>query len=344
MGGMWSPKDDHTSGGRLGRDHTLPDVPNHFIRDFLLEQIDQGVNEAAELSISRRKSVRRALLPDLTADEVKEYGDILSNKREDVARAERAEAGISEEDATPEEIRKCELKRTMYLYSLKNEKQAEAVLQQQKVVKGIDTTVDLTPRARPGAIRDYEKYGPLRRSVVFHDPWRRLRAETELAPPVHMGRDCDQIRLMIRRFCFWEGEGERHFDWHDNEFEIDEFRHALVITRQTLTAFLRKKGPGNGDQSQAYELAWEFFKRRELLGYPLTKGEKREGKAPWEMNSSGSGDNGGDDEAVEEADEPRASVPNLRRSKRQNPEANPDVNSSKRVKTTTTSSRTRSSR
>ncbi|KAL1851102.1 hypothetical protein Daus18300_012649 [Diaporthe australafricana] len=344
-GGWWSPKDDHTRGGRLGRDHILSDVPNHFIRDFLLEQIDQGVNQAAELSILQRKTARRALLPDLTADEVKEYSDILANKREDVARAERAEAGIPEEDATPEEIAKCELKRTMFLYNLKNEKQAKEVLHQQEVVKAIDTAVDLTPRVRPGVIRNYEKYGPLRRSVVFHDPVRHLRVETELDPPVHMDWDCDQIRLMIRRFCFWDGEGERHFDWHDTEFDIEEFQHALMITRATLTAFLRKKGPENGDKSQAYELAWEFFKRRELLGYPLRKGVKREGKAPWEMSSSEGSDNGSDDEPAEEVDEPRASVPNLRRSKRHNPpEADPGEESSKRVKTTTTSNRTRRSR
>lgn len=80
-------KDDYVRDGRLGRDHTLPDVPNHFIRDWLLAQIDQGVNEVEHLNQVQRGAARRAILPDLTADEVSEYGKILAKRRDDDARA-----------------------------------------------------------------------------------------------------------------------------------------------------------------------------------------------------------------------------------------------------------------
>lgn len=334
-GGMWSPSRDFTSGGRLGRDHTLSDVPNHFIRDFLLEQIDQSVNEAAELSEDQRQTARRTLLPDLTADEVNNYCEALAKQREEVHRAYRAKHGIPEEDATPEHIRKCRLKRIMLRYGLEKERQAEDILKQEEVVAAIDTTVDLTPCVRPDTVRDYGKYGPLRRSVIFPSPWPgRTRIEAELAPPAYIDWECDQIRSMIRRFCFCEGEGQRSYDWEDSEFDLDEFQKALAISRQTLTAFLKKRGPENGDKSQAYELAWEFFKRRALLGYPLTKGEKKEGKAPWRETSSEDGTEGNRDEDMEEVGVLRASDSNRRPFKRRIHEPHSDEDSSKRPKST----------
>ncbi|KAI3391040.1 hypothetical protein diail_8091 [Diaporthe ilicicola] len=345
-GGSWAGRDDFARGGRLGRDHihTLSDVPNHFIRDFLVEQMEERVNEAAELSEDQRQTALRALLPDLTADEVKEYCDISAKRREDEDRAYRAKYGIPEADATPEQIRKYELKCIMLIYGFKHERQAEDVLKQQEAVKSVDTTVDLTPRVRPGAVRKYEKYGPLTRSVIFPSG-PKLLSETKLAPPVQMDRDCDQIRLMIRRFCLWEGEGEPNYDMMHFEFDLDDFQKALGITRQNLTAFLRKKGPKNGDKSQAYELAWEFFKRRELLGYPLTMGEKREGMmTPLEVIRREHGLQASDDEADDEPDVLRSRDHNSRPAKRQNEEADPGEDSSKRSRTTSMSTRRRSSR
>lgn len=334
--GFWSFKDDYVSGGRLGRNHTLPDVPNHFVRDFLLEQIDEKENEAAALDEDQRQAARRALFPDLTADQLSEYSQVLAKKREDDARADRAKNGIPEEDATPEQIRKCTLKRIMLSFGFKDEKQAEVVLKLNEAVEAVDTTVDLTPRARPGAIRDYDKYGPLRRSVLFPGPERGpTRCEDALPPPILMDRDCDQVRLMIRRFCL---EGPPLSYPGDGEFTINNLHSALGITRQTLTAFLKKKGPENGYKSQAYELAWEFFKRREMLGYPSWEGEVVEGRFD-EGHSSIDSDDSGDDEATEEVDVVGANGPSRRASKRPNEEADPGENRSKRAKATTMPSR-----
>lgn len=327
---MWSPKNDYVSGGRLGRDHTLSDVPNHFIRDFLLEQIDEGVNEAEELDEDQRQSARRALFPDLTAGQLSEYSEALAKKREDDARAYRAENGIPEKDATPEQIHKCALKRIMLRHGFKHEKQAETVLQLHEAAEAVDTTVDLTPSVRPGAVRDYEKYGPLRRSVLWPGPERGpCRLENMISPPVQMDRDCDQIRLIIRRFCSGDRAPAYPRDW---EFNIDNFHSALGITRQTLTSFLKKKGPENGVKSQAYELAWEFFKRRELIGYPSWDGEVVHGKVQ-EMDNSEESD-ADDDEATEAVDVDRASDSERRPTKRKNDETAPGEDRSKRAKST----------
>lgn len=339
-GGLWSPKNDYVSGGRLGRDHTLSDVPNHFVRDWLLEQIDEQANEAEELDEEQRQTLQRVLCPDLTADEVGEYSEVRAKKREDEQRAYRAKYGIPEENATPEEIRKCELKRIMLDYGFKHERQAETVLRMHEALKAVDTTVDLTPRVRPGAVRDYKKYPPLRKwSVLFPNTVGGvLQLEAELPPPVQIDRDCDQIRLMIRRFCLQE-EDEPVTIWGaDGQFELDQFVGALGISRQTMTAFLKKKGPENGDKSQAYELAWEFLKRRELCGFPLVQSE-RVVRVLDEEDSSLDGDEGGEEQATEEVDVLRARDSNRRSSKRPNEESDPGKQRSKRTRTTTIPSR-----
>lgn len=334
--GLWSLKDDYVtvSGGRFGRErkHTLSDVPNHFVRDFLLEQVDDKVNEGAALNEDQRNAARKTLYPDLTADQLSKYSQVLKKKREDDQRAYRAENGIPEEDATPEQIRKCALKRIMLCHGFKHERQAETVLQLHEAAEAVDTTVDLTSSVRPGAVRDYEKYGPLRRSVLWPGPERGpCRIENMISPPLQMDRDCDQIRLIIRRFCLEDRAPAYPRDW---EFNIDNFHSALGITRQSLASFLKKKGPENGVKSQAYELAWEFFKRRELIGYPSWDGEVVHGKVQ-EMENSVESD-ADDDEATEEVDvdADRASGSEPRPSKRQNDEAAPGEDRSKRIKST----------
>lgn len=339
ISGVWSHKDDYVKGGRLGRNHTLSDVPNHFVRDFLLEQIDEKVDEAEALDETQRQIALRALFSDLTADQLSEYREFFAKKREAEQRAYRAKYGIPEEDATPEEIRKCELRRIMLDYGFKHEREAEAVVRLYDAVEAVDTSVDLTPRVRPGVTRNYQKYGPLRRSVIFPGIQVVGRGETVLPLSMEIDRDCDQIRLMIRRFCFWEKD--YHYTCYKNngEFELEDFVTALGITRQTLAAFLKKKGPENGDKSQAYELAWEFFKRRELLGDPLDKEELMKRRFDAEGNRSVDSDDGGDDEDAEEVDMDRASGSDQRPSKRQNDEEDPAEGRNKRTKTATGSRR-----
>ncbi|KAG8159622.1 hypothetical protein KVR01_010259 [Diaporthe batatas] len=344
IGGMWSLKDDYVSGGRLGRNHTLPDVPNHYIRDWMLEQIDLGENEVEPLSQDDRELARRALLPDLTADQVKEYSNILAKRREDKLRAERAANGIPEADATPEEIRKCALKRAMIRYDLESEKQAEAAIKLEDALEAVDTTVDMTPRVRPGVVRNYDKYKPIRRSVLYpHLPsYATPPCEIGLSLPVQIDRDCDQIRLMIRRFCHFDEDWPRlcyQYSHHD-DFGLEVLPSILGVSRQTLAAFVRQKGQDKGEQSKAYQLAWEFFKRRELLGYPLVKDEEllaiRAGRKDARADTS----NSGDDEVVEETETVRANSSDRRSSKRKiNDEQERSDGGRKKTKTTATPSR-----
>lgn len=286
------------------------------------------MNEAAALDEGQRQTARSALYSDLTAEDLSEYSEALAHKKEDDLRAYRAKNGIPEEDATPEETRKCTLKRIMLCFGFENEKQAETVLKLNEAVEAVDTTVDLTSRVRPGAVHDYGKYAPLRRSVLFPGTERGpTRCEVALSPSLKMDRDCDQIRLIIRRFCL----EVRNLSYpRDGKFHINNIRSALGITRQSLTAFLNKKGPENGVKSQAYELAWEFFKRRGMLDYASWDGEVVESRFG-EENSSVSGD----DEASEEVDVVEASGADVRTSKRQNEEADPGEERGKRTRTTT---------
>lgn len=344
-GGMWNFTDDYVTGGRLGRDHTLPDVPNHYVRDWMLEQIDEGVNDIEDLDEDQRQALRRAILPDLTADEIRKYSEALSKQREDVSRAERAENGIPEPDATPEEIRKCRLKRIMIEYGYEREKQAELMLNLEEALEAVDNTVDLTPHVRPGVVRNYEKYGPLRRSVLFPH-FSLTRCESELSPPVQIDRDCDQIRLMIRRFCGFDEEWPRlcYQYSHLDDFGIEGLLEVLPITQQTLTAFLKKKGPENGDHSQAYELAWEFFKRRELLGYPLLKDEELAAiDAARKERGAGSHD-GGSDDSIEEVDVILPDASNPISGKRRQEEVDSSESRSKKAKTTDMPNERRSER
>lgn len=66
--------------------------------------------------------------------------------------------------------------------------------------------------------------------------------------------------------------------------------------------FLKGKGPENGDQSQAYELAWEFFKRRDLVGYPLVKDEEMASGIAIRENRKLGIDEDGNDEVIEDVD------------------------------------------
>lgn len=265
----------------MGRDHTLDDVPNHYVRDFLLSYI----NNIRGYTEEQKEAGRKALFPDLTSGDVKDYSALLAKKMEDEEDDERMSMGIPGRNAPPEEIRKYRLKMIMMTHEVKNEKQAEAILRQQDVVRAIDGSVDLEPIETPIATRQYERWKQLTYSVLKPNELRS-HDESALEPPRQIDRNCDQIRLMIRRFCCYE-DPESMYDMSDNDFSLDEFHKALQIQRTQMTTFLAKKGPKEGAGTKAYHLAWEFFKKRELLGYPLKKGEDKAVRRDRDHNLSG---------------------------------------------------------
>ncbi|KAK3387767.1 hypothetical protein B0H63DRAFT_559224 [Podospora didyma] len=78
-GGTWK-----VSGGRLGRDHTLSDVPNCYVRDCLMDCINRKI-EAME---RKKKSIRKAAFSDLTEVEIETYCGLVAKRMEELLAAE----------------------------------------------------------------------------------------------------------------------------------------------------------------------------------------------------------------------------------------------------------------
>lgn len=83
--GMWTPSTGLIIGGRLGRDHTLSDVPNHYVRDRLMNYI------LTQLDEDKREASKRAVFSDLSATELQEYSDIILQKQREIDEKEQAE-------------------------------------------------------------------------------------------------------------------------------------------------------------------------------------------------------------------------------------------------------------
>ncbi|KAI1763488.1 hypothetical protein GGR53DRAFT_364603 [Hypoxylon sp. FL1150] len=250
-GGTLTASSGLVSGGRLGRDHRLSDVPNHYVRDTLMNYIVTRLEE------DRREKVKTAVFPDLSAAELEEYSDIIMQKQREIDEKEQAEW---------DEARQAYLRREAQRNS-----EAANLERQDTLIKEIDKSIDLTPK--PGfAVRNYSKSGQSRIC------WSVLKPPIDVPGP-HQGdgmsmepeerdvevgedidRDCDQIRAMIARFIQDSG-------WSANQFRWALSRH---ITRRQLINFLEKRGPSAGKQTHVFPLAWEFFKKREMLGYPIS--------------------------------------------------------------------------
>ncbi|KAI0836933.1 hypothetical protein F5Y06DRAFT_272613 [Hypoxylon sp. FL0890] len=233
--GMFNMRTKLVSDGRLGRDHMLSDVPNHYVRDRLMDYINTQLEE------DQRENARKAVFSDLTPAEIEQYSALIMKKAEE------------DRPKTHEE---------MIALIAGNRRIATArermyVLQQAMALEEVDTYVDLTPK--PGfAIRDYRRPGPICRSVVEPGRHQLTPAEQSINPGTDIDRDCDQIRAMIAIFIT------------KTEWTADQFRLTLQdVERKELTSFLEKDGPKKGNKN-VFELAWEFFKRREMLGLPLT--------------------------------------------------------------------------
>jgi len=239
------------SGGRLGRDHTLDDVPNHFLRDCLLDYIETVLEEKL------RHKVRKAVFPDLTVAQLKEYGDELAQAKADDAEEER-QARAAPRRRQP----KKELPSTGGIGW--EARVQQRVQQQAAALMAVDDTIPLTPC--PGFALHRQFSDHTQGSVIIPDS-EPLPGEAELDVGTDIDRNCDQIRALIKIFLREEA------GW-----DIDQFRRALdrdgrygsnPISRQRMTEFLEKRGPGDGKRCGVFAYAWEFFRKRELLGLPL---------------------------------------------------------------------------
>ncbi|KAI5924520.1 hypothetical protein F4810DRAFT_664019 [Camillea tinctor] len=187
-----------------------------------------------ELEESKRDAARAAVFPDLTPSEVEQYSALIAKKRE--------------ED---------ELEVTKANQPL--DKESKERIRQTRAMQSIDHEIDLTPR--PGLhTRNYNRLSApkIRRSVITPNVAHAGAAQLALDIGTDIDLDCDQVRAMIKRFTC---EGE----WY-----IDEFRWALgAVSRATMISFLEMRGPEKGKRSVVYELAWEFLRTRERLGFPI---------------------------------------------------------------------------
>lgn len=233
--GMLDGRIGRVTGGRLGRDHMLSDVPNHFVRDCLMNYINTQLEE------DKREDARKAVFSDLTPDEIERYSILIMEK------AER------DKPKSDEEL----IARVSGDKQLKHPSERARVLQLGIAIDRIDEEIDLTPKPRFARRDHYREV--LHRSVVRPGLKRVDTEEARIDVGLDIDRDCDQIRAMIARFT------------NGTEWTVDQFRLVLGdVPRPKLSAFLEMDGPRKGIASPIYALAWEFFKKREMLGYPLT--------------------------------------------------------------------------
>ncbi|KAI1653451.1 hypothetical protein F4813DRAFT_374345 [Daldinia decipiens] len=237
ISGMLELGNGLVSHGRLGRSHMLADVPNQYVRDRLMDYI------ITELEDDQKECAKKAVFPDLSATELEQYSALIEKEVE------------KNKPKTRDEM----IARIAGKKPLRTESEMERVLDQAYAMDQVDKDIDLTPQ--PGfSIRDYGRPGPLVRSVVQPGLRQLTPEESGLNVGIDIDKDCDQIRVMI--VCFVDGKG----------WTADQFRWALGnVSRQQLTTFLLERGPKQGVNNSIFHHAWEFFKKREILGLPLTE-------------------------------------------------------------------------
>ncbi|KAI1803188.1 hypothetical protein F4811DRAFT_525873 [Daldinia bambusicola] len=222
--------------GRLGRKHMLADVPNNFVRDRLMDYI------ITQLEDHQQESAKKAVFPDLSASELEQYTALIMKKIE------------ASKPKTQDEM----ISQIVGNKPIKTNDEMRSVLSQAYAIDQVNQDVNCTPQ--PGfGIRSYARPGPIIRSVVQPGLKELTLGESRLDVGTDIDMDCDQIRAIIVRFT--NGSG----------WTADQFRLALSgVSRAHLTVFLHKRGPRKGADSPVYQLAWEFFKKREALSLPLT--------------------------------------------------------------------------
>lgn len=77
------------SGGRLGRDHQLVDVPIHYFRDRLMDYIAVNLPEDKQ---DKQEAARTAICPELTDAEIEEYARLIAQERWEIEKPEREAA------------------------------------------------------------------------------------------------------------------------------------------------------------------------------------------------------------------------------------------------------------
>ena len=99
-----------------------------------------------------------------------------------------------------------------------------------------------------------------------HGPRSDLKSHDINCEGMLLDKNCDQIRNSIRLFL------------DGGEFGVGEFCRAIRVSNKSLNSFLRQHGPTKGTASATYTSAWEFFKKREIIGWPAQSNKKGNGR------------------------------------------------------------------
>ncbi|KAB5578560.1 hypothetical protein GE09DRAFT_555388 [Coniochaeta sp. 2T2.1] len=232
---------DCVSGGRLGRDHTLEDVPIHFFRDMLMDCVGVLVDD------EHRQAARKAICPELTDAQIEEYDALVKEQK----RLREARLEAEREDEQFKAAQK------VAAGPLKSKKEARVIGDLYDALMCVDDEVNLARYLIATGTRNPDRPKMISRSVVRpnHAP---LAAEGMIEYQDSIDYDCDQVRAMIKIFI------------DDGDWTIDQFRQTLGVTRQQLVKFLSGRGDSHALLSAAYQLSWEFFNWRDQLGLPLS--------------------------------------------------------------------------
>ncbi|KAK3331693.1 hypothetical protein B0T19DRAFT_413817 [Cercophora scortea] len=135
---------------------------------------------------------------------------------------------------------------------------------------GINANISLAPGG-PYQRRDYRRARAIWRSVLYPDLHQRsdIRSDSErdLEVGANIDLNCDQVRAMIKIFLTTTNWTVREFRAATRPKDI----HPGTLNNTEWVLFLVKRGPREGNNFLGYQMAWEFFKRRELLGFPLVQ-------------------------------------------------------------------------
>jgi hypothetical protein len=252
VGVMWGGEEGGiVHGGRLGRDHTLTDVPNHFFRDEIMDHINR-----AEVEEDKKQAARTAVFSDLSSAEIAAYSAFIPTTRDEERRKEQ------EEDDRLDEIMNTHKPKPKSILEAKN------ILKQEALLDSIPDDLELTKRdihrfseyhgefyIHRSAVKPGSQKLPYEEEIYF-----TYKKECEADFLNQIDLDCDQIRACIKRFT-------RGGIW-----TVNQFRLALgQIARPNLTKFLEKRGESDVGGVRVSVLCWAFFKTREVLGLDMLK-------------------------------------------------------------------------
>ena len=238
--------DSGVSGGRLGRDHTLEDVPVCYVRDKLMDWIAENLEGPEE----RKQAAREAICPDLTDAEIEEYTRLIAEDRKKLnEEAERPPTLLTREERARRILDRGRVVNTIG--------QAMKIVLMNEAVAEIDETIDWeTPKPMTGIPRSWKEV----EGSVITPHWAPLACEYDVIPDTDVDRDCDQVRAMIKTFL-------SSWDW-----SAEAFRLALGanLSRDKFIAFLKKRGTDTAQlRSAVFLRSWEFFNRRQKLALPI---------------------------------------------------------------------------